>query len=83
MVPVAFDEENNVLQPPEGWSAEECEPLSVFQGFMSEGSPVTISCWKMSAEELEEIQRTGRVWLLIWRHVMPPAALRGTTPFGG
>ena len=81
MVSAGFNEENGVLNTPAGMTAEECEPLSVWQGRFDNGFPVVISCWKMTAEELEEIKRTGRVWLIVMGHTMPPVQLVGTSPW--
>ncbi|MCY4431396.1 MAG: hypothetical protein OXC11_13525 [Rhodospirillales bacterium] len=40
----------------------------------------SISCWQLSEEELEEVQRTGKVWLWVWgQH--PPVAVTGECPF--
>lgn len=84
MFPTSFDESNNVLGPPEGTSLEDCSVLSVFQGTISDGEhadQVVISCWKPTQEELDKINRTGRVWLYIWGPTMPPAAVSGYSPF--
>jgi len=87
MVPSAFDEETGVIDPPPGWTPEECAPLSVYRGPLQvEGGavvPVVVSCWKPDAQELAEINRTGRVWLIVWGATMQPAALAGVNPFGG
>ena len=44
------------------------------------GIPVVVSCWKMTAEELAEINRTGRVWLVVWGVTQPPVSLCGEKP---
>lgn len=80
MVPTAFDEENGVLDPPPGVSTEECEALSVFRGKLPSNIPVVISCWKLTTEEWEEVRKTGRVWLAIAGHTMPPAFVTGQKP---
>lgn len=81
MEPTAFDEENGYLNPPPGVSSAECTPLSVWRGSLPNGLPVVVSCWKPSRKELEEINRTGRVWLMVWGDVMMPVALDGFNPF--
>ncbi len=83
MIASAFDEENGVLDPPPGVDLDDVLCLSVYRGAMSDGTPVVISCWKPTAEEWAEMQRTGRVWLLIQGQTMPPATLTGTNPFAG
>ena len=81
MVPSGFDQENGVLDPPIGMDATDCHALSVWRGLTYGDTPVVISCWKVTAEELEEIRRTGRVWLYIMGTTMPPAYPTGFNPF--
>lgn len=76
-----FPQENLVLHPPSGMTADECAVLSAFAGQDSAGWPVVITCWKLTAEELAEVQRTGRVWLGVLGQTMPPVWLVGTNPF--
>lgn len=79
MVPTSFAESNGVLDAPKGMEAE-CDPLSV--AFAQMGSmPCVVSCWKLTTEELETINRTGRVWLLIAGQTMPPVVLQTEKPF--
>lgn len=42
--------------------------------------PVVISCWQLSAEEMEEIQRTGKVWLIVTSTSIPPMAVTTHKP---
>ena len=77
MVPTSFDESNAVLDRPPLMA--DCEALSIVRITVN-GGPCVASCWKMSAEERDEIMRTGRVWLLIAGSTMPPAALCGFKP---
>lgn len=81
MIPTAFDEDNCALGRHPGMTDEECGPLSVFRGNDECGNPVVISCWKPTKEELEEINRTGRIWVIIHGHTMPPIAPCGISPF--
>ena len=81
MIPTAFDEDNTALGRPPGMTDDECAPLSVFRGNDEAGSPVVISCWKPTAEEMEEIIRTRRVWIIVHGHTMPPIAPCGISPF--
>jgi hypothetical protein len=81
MIPTSFEESNHVLDKPPGMTYNECQALSVWRGFDEGNQPVVISCWKVTQEELEEIQQTGRVWLRISGQTMPPTLLQGTNPF--
>lgn len=81
MFPASFDESNCVLSRPPQMDDEQCAPLSVCRTADTDGQPVVVSCWKCTQEELEEINRTGRVWLMLWGETMPPAAVIGIKPF--
>lgn len=77
----SFEESNRVLNRPRGMTAEQCDPLSVWAGECSDGVPRVISCFKLTKEELEEINQTGRVWLFVVGQTMPPVALQTAHPF--
>ena len=79
MVPVSFDGENCLLQPPVGMETL-IEPINAFQGHAEEGTPVCVTCWKMTTAELEEFQRTGRIWVVIRGTLIPPMVLTALKP---
>jgi hypothetical protein len=81
MYPASFDESNAVLARPNNMTDDECSPLVVFKGQNINGHEVVVSCWKATPEELAEINRTGRVWLVIAGETMQPAILAGYKPF--
>lgn len=82
MVPCSFDESNHVLGAPRSMAHDECEPLSVCLAKQSNsGQDVVISCWKFTPEELEQVQKTGRIWLGVFGETMPPVWLTGVSPF--
>lgn len=79
-IPSSFAESNCVLGPPEGATEQQIASLSVFRGTLKDTTPIVVSCWKVTQAELEEINRTGRLWLLVIGHTMPPAIVSGTKP---
>lgn len=82
MHPSSFDESNGTLDAPKGFDPDVCEPLSIWRGNESKtGAFLQISCWKLTKEELEEFQRTGRVYLIIWGGLHPPVSLTANNPF--
>lgn len=81
MIATAFDEENLLLERPTSMNEDECTTLPVWYGVATNGAPTIVSCWKLTKEELEEINRTGRVWLMVLSNGMPPVALSGLYPF--
>lgn len=81
--PAAFDKSNVVLERPPTMTADECEPLNAFVGVQQDGLRVIISCFKVTAEELAEIQKTGRIWLAVYGQAMMPVSISGHSPFVG
>jgi hypothetical protein len=81
MFPTSFDESNIVFDTPEGYDPEDVFPLSGFQGLTEDGTEITISCWKPTPEEMQEIMKTGRVWCYFFGKGMPIHTLSGTNPF--
>lgn len=57
--PVNFHGTNMKLNPPQG--SENVEPLHTFTNGVC-----SVSCWELSAEELAEVIRTGRVFLSVF-----------------
>lgn len=73
-VPCNFEESNEVIDRPEGLTEEQCGVLSVFKAVDQKTQlPCVVSCWKITQEELDEINRTGRIWLVLYGKTMPPA----------
>lgn len=84
MIPTSFPESNHVFDKPSDMSRDHCDALSVWVGQVDDGefqSDVIISCWKPTAEELEEINRTGRVWCWHYGSGLQPHCITGTNPF--
>jgi hypothetical protein len=81
MEPIAFKEKNDVLGPPPG-KAGEITTLPIYRSHPGHpNGPFHISCWKATPEELEEINRTGVVWVHIIGQTTYPIALSGISPF--
>lgn len=76
----SFDQANSTLGPPRGLGEDDVTSLRVWRGSYEDSQPVVISCWKPTRAELDEIERTGRVWLHIWGATMPPALVSGFEP---
>ena len=83
MIPTSFDESNHFLNPPDDMTVDECCALSVCMTKSEDGLPLVISCWKLTVAELEEIKQTGRVYLGVHGHTMPPVFLAVANPFTG
>ena len=79
-VPTDFHGSNAVLDRPPTMTDDECEAINVFLGTNENGLPAVVSCWKVTMEELEEINKTGRIWLVIMGATMPPSAITGIRP---
>ena len=70
--PVGFEGANHLICAPEGSTPEECCDLPVAQDEIQ-----TVSCWRLTPEELEEVNRTGVVWLSILSHTIYPQLISG------
>lgn len=80
MVPTDFEGSNLVLGKPPEMLDEDCTPLNVRIGQES-GYPVIVSCWKLTQEEVDELIKTGRIYLTVYGQMMPPVSLSGKKPF--
>lgn len=70
--PVDFPEASARLLAPPGEEARVL-PLPI-----ARGNGELVSCWRLSREEIEEIARTGVVWLAVWGAVtQPPVFVTG------
>lgn len=86
MLPVDFTGRNKIYTKPGGWTDEQCSDLPVWEGNapiddQGNTAPTIISCWKLSKEDLEEIQRTGVIYLSVSGTGMPPVSLFTENPF--
>lgn len=81
MLPTDFEQRNLVFTKPGNMTDEQCMDLPVYKGQYADGFPCIISCWRLSKEDLEEIQRTGVIWLSITGQVQPPVSLFTENPF--
>lgn len=85
MLPTTFEQVNFTFTKPKDMTNEQCMDLPVWKGNAKDEngneSPVIISCWKLSYEDLQEIQKTGCIYLSISGHGMPPVSLFTENPF--
>lgn len=72
---VNFPESNTLLARPEGMTEEECYDLSVCRTIMENGTPVVISCWELTPDEIATIIGTKKIWLWIIGKTHPPVIL--------
>ena len=72
--PIEFEGCNLRLGPPVGMTEEEVRSMSVYKG-----NGQVVSCWKLRPEELEEVVKTGCVWLSIFTEGVPPSFVGSET----
>lgn len=71
--PMWFEEANITLGPPGGMEAD-VVPLPVHRTVDGQ----LVSCWQVTADELEEIVRTKKVWISVWGGAtQPPVFVTG------
>jgi hypothetical protein len=81
MTPKEFPEVNFTFQKPKGWTDEQCMPLPVCRTQDAGGNNVIISKWKMSLEELKEVNKTQCVYVMVVGDGTPPLSVYGQSPF--
>lgn len=62
------------------YTADGCGPLPIVRTITPDGQAL-VSAWEMTREELEEIQRTGRVWLVVLGAAQPPVSIVAECPY--
>mgnify|MGYP001585351765 FL=1 len=79
--PTNFGDSNCILGPPEGLSEDTCKSIFAYRGEMPSGVKVVVTCWKPNREELQQLLKGARVWLLIMGVNQPPVVLSTNSPF--
>ncbi len=75
MTPTTFPQVNKTLGKPASMTDEECAPLPVF----TDGR-VCVSCWALTDEEIADLVKTRRLWLLVWSGATQPPICAATRP---
>lgn len=70
MQPVDFPEKNMELQPPAGSGPGECATLPIFFG-----GTYSVSCWRLTDEDIDLLKNNRNVWLVVMGTNHPPVAL--------
>lgn len=78
MKPIKFKEQNHCIQKPESMTDEQCNSLPCHIDYKNHQ---VISCWELTKEELEFINKTGKIYLSVMDIPPPPVALCVTPPF--
>jgi len=82
MIPSNFDQANSQLLPPEGMSEDEVGTLCAYRGVYEEtDEPFVVTCFKPTREELDEIEKTGRVWVIMLGESIPPISISSENPW--
>lgn len=77
MIPIDFPERNRVLEKPPGMTDQQCMDLEIFTDGLN-----CVSCWQLNKEELELIQKTGKIYLIVVSGTtQPPVSLHVESPF--
>ena len=85
-LPSNFPESNHVYHKPKDATDEQCMSLPCWVGNIpvdDKGTqwPVIISRWQFNKEEIDEIIRTGGIWLSVTGRELPPVAVFAENPF--
>ena len=80
MYPTDFEGSNYVIDKPSDMTRDECDAINAFVGTTEDGHPIFITCFKATGEELQEINKTGRVWIWHFGNTLQPHAVTGEAP---
>lgn len=81
MLPVEFPEQNFTFTKPADMTDEQCSSLSVWRGKDQAGTPVIISKWQPSYEDIQAINNGEGIYLMITGVGLPPVSLQTESPF--
>ena len=79
MKTIEFEEQNHTFHKPKEMTDEECVSLPCC--VLEHPYPQTISCWELTKEEIEQIVKTGKLWVSVFSVPPPPIAILTETPF--
>jgi len=65
MKPIRTVNTDDILRKPKGMSEEECSDLPITRIHFGDGSQGVESCWQLSEWEIQEIVKTGRVYVTV------------------
>jgi hypothetical protein len=78
--PCSFEESDTFMELPQGMSLDDFNCVSAKLAHLENGFPVVITAWKLTFEDLFEINRTGRIWLGVVGDSMQPVFITGVKP---
>lgn len=76
---IEFPQKNFTWDPAPG-TEDRVRPLHVHRSEVPERGTQSISCWRLSPEEMLEVLRTGCVWLFVLGQHTPVCVI-GVSPF--
>lgn len=82
-VPISFEEENIILDTPDGADPDEFPPVPALRMKTEGGADSTIekyaivTCWKLTQPELMEIVRTKRLYMVQFGNKLAPTFISG------
>lgn len=80
MIPIDFEQSKIKIKSRKIIQGEIIE-VPVFYNNPSDESNTYITCWKASFEELQEIKKTGKIWLKVHGKFMDNTELLAFNPF--
>lgn len=63
-------------------SAPGCNPLPAVLVTYADGVQAVVTAWELSADEVVDVVRTGRIWLEVRGITQPPVVLSTRCPYG-
>lgn len=76
--PVPFKQQNAILKPPQ--PSDKIGELPVCVCEDEEGTTLVVSAWRLTIPEVEELSKTGMIYLYAYGGIQPPVTLSVTAP---
>lgn len=76
---IKFEQVNEDLGPPQG---HDCDSLPIFRGKDTKGNDRIISKWQFTKEEIDELAKTGCIYLYVLGQFHPAVAIETRDPWG-
>lgn len=81
MTPTSFKETNLVLDAGDNPNTDQLPVCIAKDPDYPPGICFIVSKWKLSPEELEEVNKTGEIWVSVMGHSTPPIMPLAVNPF--
>lgn len=80
MKPIEFEEQNFRIDPDKDTPEIERCPVPLWTGTDRDNKPNIVTCWSLSDDELETLQATRKLWMVVRHNKLRPTLLTVEMP---